>query len=427
MLNYIKNIIKKYFKDKINLIKKILSYLFYNIKKIIVFYLLLNFFILFSCSSVFRASLTGKYIDSETGNGINDGYVFLYTEENNFKEDWNNYQKNSNYLIFFNNCFTSITTSNQGNESGVFNFNAIVWKTLFPNFGKDADIMDIILVFYHEDYGVSYTRHRIISDSTTRIPPIKVERIKNSAIIRGKIIDISSGEGIPNVSVNIYVPESWSFDVNGDPIVNDSNFNNKPTYTVLTDSNGNYSIKISFPKVPNLKDDKKKTKVRVLISLTDYETSSNIDSNLTDNTSWDPDGNGIYEDYYQSFVINKDATVQLPPLKMRKLIFTESINGVVKLSGSGVNGYKVKITYKTRNNEQTSKTTRTYTFYPNNQTSIPGYFEIQNIELYPDGVEGNQNYQDIKIEVYDSMNNLKTTINNFRIYENADNYIEINI
>ncbi len=112
---------------------------------------------------------------------------------------------------------------------------------------------------------------------------------------------------------------------------------------------------------------------------------------------------------------------------MRREIFTESVNGVVKLSGNGVNGYKVKIIYLTRNNTSTSKSSRTYTYYPNDQTSIVGYFEITNLELIPDGVEGTQNYQDITIEVYNSADALQTTINNFRVYENSDNYIEINL
>lgn len=399
-----------------------------NILKIFLFAFLCFFlFLFFSCSSVFRASLTGRFIDDETEDGIDDGYVFLYSEESKFNEDWADYQVNHDYKTFFNNSFSSTTTTTQNNESGVFTFNAIVWSTLNPLFGKDADVRDIYLVFYHEDYDASYSTQKVVSDATTRLTPIKVNRIKNSATIHGIISDVSSNTGIANVTVRIYVPNNWTFDSNDDPVVVNTNFNNTPSYTTTTDENGEYNIKISFPKIPDLSSDHGKTRVRITISLTDYATSHDVDSNLTENTDWDPDGNGQYEDYYESITINKDTTAQIPNLKMRREIFTESVNGVVKLSGNGVNGYKVKIIYLTRNNTSTSKSSRTYTYYPNDQTSIVGYFEITNLELIPDGVEGTQNYQDITIEVYNSADALQTTINNFRVYENSDNYIEINL
>lgn len=383
--------------------------------------------LLFSCSSVFRASLTGKYIDSESENGINDGYVFLYTSESKFNEDWQSYKSSNNYNTFFTNSFSSTTTTTSNNEAGVFTFNAIVWSTLNPIFGKDADVTQIYLVFYHEDYDASYSIQKIVSDSTTRLTPIKVDRVKNSATLHGVISDTSSGEPIANVTIRIYVPKSWSFDSNNEPIVNDSSFEDEPSYTTTTNSNGEYNIKISYPKMPSIESDYGKTRVRLVYSLTDFETSSTIEPNLTDNSSWDPDGNGIFEDYYESLTISKDTTVQIPTLHMRRTIFTESVNGVVKLSGNGVNGYKVKIIYKTRNSATTSKNSRTYTYYPNDQTTVVGYFEINNLELSPDGVEGSQNYQDVTIEVYDNLDALKTTINNYRVYENADNYIEIDV
>lgn len=394
---------------------------------LILFLLLSIYIILFSCSSVFRASLTGRYIDSETENGIDDGYVFLYTSEDKFKEDWNDYQTTKDYNTFFTNSFCSTTTTTTNNQSGVFTFNAIVWSTLTPLFGKDADVQQIYLVFYHEDYDASYSTQKLVSDSTTRLTPIKVDRIKNNATIHGIISDVSSGNGIANVTVRIYVPKSWTFDSNDEPKVTDDDFETSPSYTTTTNANGEYTVKISFAKIPSLTDDKGKTKVRIVISLTDFETSSDIDPNFTDNTTWDPDGNGKYEDYYESITINKDTTAQMPNLKMRREIFTESVNGIVKLSGNGVNGYRVKITYLTRNNTSTSKSSRTYTYYPNDQTSIVGYFEITNLELASTGVEGTQNYQDVTIEVYNSSGDLQTTINNFRIYENSDNYIEINL
>ncbi len=393
----------------------------------IIFTLFFIYFLFFSCSSVFRASLTGRYIDIETENGIDDGYVFLYTSENKFNIDWQDYLDNKNYNTFFTNSFSSTTTTTTNNESGVFTFNAIVWSTLSPLFGKDADVAQIYLVFYHEDYGASYCTQKIVSDSTTRLTPIKVDRIKNSATIHGIISDASSSEAIANVTVRIYVPKNWTFNSSNDPIVDDSSFENQATYTTTTNANGEYTVKISYPKMPSTTQDYGKTKVRIVYSLTDYETSSSIEPNLTDNSTWDPDGNGTYEDYYESSTILKDTTTQIPALHMRRTIFTESINGVVKLSGNGVNGYTVKITYKTRNNTTTSKSSRTYTYYPNNQTAEPGYFEINNLELAPDGQEGSQNYQDVKIEVYDSLGALVKTINNFRVYENADNYIAIDL
>lgn len=397
---------------------------------ILCFFLLLCFFIFnfIGCSSVFRASLTGKYVDSESENGINDGYVFLYTDERKFNEDWEDYNKTKDYKVFFNNSFSSTTTTTQNNEAGVFTFNAIVWQTIFPMFGKDADVQTVYLVFYHEDYDASYSKQKIVSDATTRLTPIKVERIKNSATIHGIVVDYASGEPIANVTVRVYVPKSWTFDNNNEPIVTNANFENTPTYTITTNANGEYSVKISFAKIPSITDDKGKTKVRIVISLTDYISSKEVDPNLKDNADWDPDGNGKYEDYYESVTINKDTTAQMPNLKMRREIFTESVNGVVKLSGNGVNGYRVKITYITRNNVSTSKSTRTYTYYPNDQTSVPGYFQITNLELVPqNNVNETQSYQDVKIEVYNTNDTLVKTIDNFRIYENADNYIEINL
>ncbi|HPC38922.1 MAG TPA: hypothetical protein PLF21_06390, partial [Exilispira sp.] len=145
-----------------------------------------------------------------------------------------------------------------------------------------------------------------------------------------------------------------------------------------------------------------------------------------DNTTWDPDGNGKYEDYYESSSISKDTTTQIPVLKMRRTLFNESINGIVKLSGNGVNGYKVVVKYKTRNGVLTQKSTRTYTYYPNDQVSVTGYFEITNLELAPDGTEGTQNYQQVVIEIYDPLDSLQKSLN-FKVYENSDNYIEIDL
>lgn len=256
-----------------------------NILKIFLFAFLCFFlFLFFSCSSVFRASLTGRFIDDETEDGIDDGYVFLYSEESKFNEDWADYQVNHDYKTFFNNSFSSTTTTTQNNESGVFTFNAIVWSTLNPLFGKDADVRDIYLVFYHEDYDASYSTQKVVSDATTRLTPIKVNRIKNSATIHGIISDVSSNTGIANVTVRIYVPNNWTFDSNDDPVVVNTNFNNTPSYTTTTDENGEYNIKISFPKIPDLSSDHGKTRVRITISLTDYATSHDVDSNLTENT-----------------------------------------------------------------------------------------------------------------------------------------------
>ncbi|MEJ5272646.1 MAG: carboxypeptidase-like regulatory domain-containing protein [Spirochaetota bacterium] len=393
---------------------------------LILFLLLSIYIILFSCSSVFRASLTGRYIDSETEDGIDDGYVFLYTSEDKFKEDWNDYQTTKDYNTFFTNSFCSTTTTTTNNQSGVFTFNAIVWSTLTPLFGKDADVQQIYLVFYHEDYDASYSTQKLVSDSTTRLTPIKVDRIKNSATIHGIVSDVSSGNGIANVTVRIYVPKSWTFDSNDEPNVIDDDFETSPSYTTTTNANGEYTVKISFAKMPSLTDDKGKTKVRIIISLTDFETSSDIDPNFIDNTTWDPDGNGKYEDYYESSSISKDTTTQIPVLKMRRTLFNESINGIVKLSGNGVNGYKVVVKYKTRNGVLTQKSTRTYTYYPNDQVSVIGYFEITNLELAPDGTEGTQNYQQVVIEIYDPLDSLQKSLN-FKVYENSDNYIEINL
>ncbi len=409
-------------KNKHQKIKK--GFFFYSI---IIFIIFLYYFTFISCSSVFRASVTGRYIDEETEEGIDDGYVFLYTTESKFEEDWQDYQTTKDYTVFFNNSFSSTTTTTSNDESGVFTFNAIVWESLNPIFGKDADVCSVYLVFYHEDYDASYSTQKLVSDSTTRLTPTKVQRIKNSATIHGIIADVSSGNPVANVNIKIYLPINWSFDSNNDPIIDDSSFEENPTYTTTTDANGEYTVKISYPKMPSLTVDYGKTKIRIIVSLTDYESSSLVDSNFTDNSTWDPDGNGLFEDYYESNTINKDDTVQIPTLNIRRTIFTESITGVVKVSGTGINGYKVIVKYTTRNNTSTSKATRTYTYYPNDQTSIPGYFELTNLDLTPDGVEGSQNYQKVDIEIYDPDDNLLTTISDFSVYENSDNYIEISL
>ncbi len=403
-----------------------------NILKIFLLFIVIviitsSLIILSSCSSVFRASITGRYIDAETEDGINDGYVFLYTSKAKFEIDWEDYQKNKDYNIFFNNSFSATTTTTSNNQTGVFTFNSIVWQTLIPDFGKDADVCDIYIVFYHEDYDASYTTQKLVSDSTTRLTPIKVIRIKNSATITGVIVDISNNNPVPNVNIKIYVPLTWTFDSNNNPIVDDNSFENKATYTTTTNANGEYSVKISYPKIPSIENDKGKTKVRIVVSITNFEASNDIDPNFTNNTSWDPDGNGIFEDYYESDTIEKDSTKYMPDLKIRRTLFNESINGIVKLSGNGVNGYKVKVIYKTTNNVITSKSTRTYTYYPNDQNTIEGYFNLDNLNLVPDNVEGTQNYQDVTIEIYDTGDLLKKTINNFRVYENSDNYIEIEL
>lgn len=119
-------------------------------KKCSLFFITVLLLALTSCSQVFEAGVSGRLTTDSRGSeqGAAGVYVYAYTNKNTYESD----------LVKFKNG--SITRPSEGsyipatttNANGEFTINKIVWETKNGKFGKTADVINLYLIFYHEDY-----------------------------------------------------------------------------------------------------------------------------------------------------------------------------------------------------------------------------------------------------------------------------------
>ncbi|MDI9387307.1 MAG: hypothetical protein QM387_06935 [Spirochaetota bacterium] len=146
---------------------------------------------IFSCSTVFTASVEGKvilrYTEEEDGDeiekeeGLKNALIFLYDNEKNWLSDYNffktknpetslpNAAEKESYLYY---------QMTETNTEGKFSFSGFMWKTTKPGYGKTGDRREVYILIYHEDYGLhkNLSPIFIISNATTTIPTFYIQK-----------------------------------------------------------------------------------------------------------------------------------------------------------------------------------------------------------------------------------------------------------
>ena len=143
--------------------------------------LILSSFIL-SCSSVFSGGTGGRVVDAEsTSNpkeGISDVEVYAYTSEKDRDSDFNKWNKTERFSPS-SKYYARTTTETDGN----FVISKLMWKEWKPAFGKDGDVSEVYLLFYHENYGLVKGGTLIVSDSTTDSIYVEMTKTRISTLL----------------------------------------------------------------------------------------------------------------------------------------------------------------------------------------------------------------------------------------------------
>ena len=219
-----------------------------------VFLLLPAFLLPAACDGVYDTSVQGVVVDWDDYNsaavedpGINDVDVYLYLDETLLDEDltaWGNdgtlpdgrlNKKGVKEQAYY----QKTTTAASGGENGVFNFNGLMWRNFFPEFGNDGDRATLYFLFYHKDYGMVKADNPVIATSgvTNKLPQFRIKKALCEVILSGYVVDMNkkkegSGGKLPlqGVTVGIYMPVEFN------------------SSTVLTDADGRFEQKINFTK-----------------------------------------------------------------------------------------------------------------------------------------------------------------------------------
>lgn len=123
--------------------------------------------VLFSCSQVFEAGISGKVV-TEVGTdsvAVSDVNVFAYTDKGARDSDYEEFKAGTRTRPSEKAGYVAATTTN---ANGEFVVNKIVWETKKSRYGKTADVNKLYLIFYHEDYEVAAEDATVISDSTNQ-------------------------------------------------------------------------------------------------------------------------------------------------------------------------------------------------------------------------------------------------------------------
>ena len=131
--------------------------------------------LLTSCSAVYYGGITGTVEDAETGEGINDVMVAVYFDEGRRDSEYDAYDKNAH--ADFNPAGADGIAYTSAN--GSYSFSKVWWETNSPEYGKDADKVDVYLLFYNENYGLTKSDSSVTlySESTSQIKTAELTSI----------------------------------------------------------------------------------------------------------------------------------------------------------------------------------------------------------------------------------------------------------
>ena len=173
-----------------------------------VFLLLPAFLLPAACDGVYDTSVQGVVVDWDDYNsaavedpGINDVDVYLYLDETLLDEDltaWGNdgtlpdgrlNKKGVKEQAYY----QKTTTASSGGENGVFNFNGLMWRNFFPEFGNDGDRATLYFLFYRKDYGMVKADNPVIATSgvTNKLPQFRIKKALCEVILSGYVVDMN--------------------------------------------------------------------------------------------------------------------------------------------------------------------------------------------------------------------------------------------
>ncbi len=143
--------------------------------------------LLTSCSSVFDASINGKVVDDESGNGIENMAVYAYDSESARDAAYNRYNSQEDKSVFVDSSVPSANTDQNGN----FYISPIRWKTNSPSFGKDGDTTTVYLLFFNEEYGMNKSNegYVVYSDNSRDIGIFSFESIWETKTVNLRMLD----------------------------------------------------------------------------------------------------------------------------------------------------------------------------------------------------------------------------------------------
>lgn len=257
-------------------------------KRSVLLLLLAVFLLPIGCDGVYDTSVQGVVVDWDDYNsaavedpGINDVDVYLYLDETLLDEDltaWGNdgtlpddrlNKKGVKEQAYY----QKTTTASSGGENGVFNFNGLMWRNFFPEFGNDGDRATLYFLFYHKDYGMVKADNPVIATSgvTNKLPQFRIKKALCEVILSGYVRDMNKkkeGSGsnklpLQGVTVGIYMPIEFNSSTGAAEA-----WETEPKYTVLTDADGRFEQKINFTK--RNEPVNQKCTVKLTFDLTDY-------------------------------------------------------------------------------------------------------------------------------------------------------------
>ncbi len=315
--------------------------------------------------------------------------------------------------------------------------------------GADDNITDEGWDPDDDGYDNPYYESPVISaDTTTEMDDIHLTHDTNTATVSGTVEDSADGSALANVTVDIYIPDEWTYGTGGAITVPADAWDPDPSYTVTTGADGTYSVEVEYDRLPSRTDNRGTAPMRIVFSRDQYIFDSSLtDTDLVANTGddlWDTDGDGKTTedvpadddpDYYEANdstgLVEDGTTYQVPVINGKRIEFNETLSGrVFEFGGTvGQNGAVVKIDTHSKDGSFASADL----VYNGSQTQVvgdtieKGHFEITGITWSDDSYSGQQSSLVIGIMVYadDGTTALLSTAKAYTLYSNGNNYVEI--
>lgn len=197
-----------------------------------------------ACNSVFSGGAGGVIVDAESTSvpkqGIANVDVYAYTDAAARDADaaaWKDGTVFKPGASYYGHTLT-------GND-GKFSISKLVWEKnpAETKFGKDADVAQIYLIFYHEKYGLTKGQTLIVSDTFSDTVYAELMAVRKTTALNLSFEDVSTGNnsGVP-LYVKVSVPQTSSANTSAAPKIYEA---------VIT---GTGVINISYPRWQNSSD-----------------------------------------------------------------------------------------------------------------------------------------------------------------------------
>lgn len=215
-------------------------------------------FVMISCNSIFSGGTGGTVVNSESTSspkqGIANVDVYAYISKSARDKDFSKWTEGTTFQAQ-EDYYAHTSTDGNGN----FTISKIVWETdpFKSEFGKDADVAKIYLLFYHENYGLTKGETLIVSDSSFDTVYAELTAVRKNTVLNLNFVDVATQT---NTSESVYVKVTV-------PQLNEK----VKVYEGIIAGNG--SINISYPRWKNA-DDKANNKEYEPEVIIEYEQSS---------------------------------------------------------------------------------------------------------------------------------------------------------